>query len=181
MNTVGLFVFPFVDCARCGQSFQKTSNRSLYCLDCRRALDNERTRAYGARHPERLRVARRKWREANPALNRAVGERWRLANMEKTRVYRRAAKKRNPDANRSHVRARTARLRGQSVVHFTPDQLRQRLSMFAGCWMCGGVADTIDHVKPISRGGAHMLSNLRPACRDCNTRKNDRWPLRVVA
>jgi 5-methylcytosine-specific restriction endonuclease McrA len=106
---------------------------------------------------------------------------YRLAHPEQYREYRRAGKKRNPEANRSYVRARKTRLRGQVVVHFTPEQLRQRLSMFAGCWMCGGRAETIDHVKPIAKGGAHMLANLRPACLACNSRKQDRWPLRVVA
>ncbi|WP_349257835.1 HNH endonuclease [Iamia sp.] len=42
--------------------------------------------------------------------------------------------------------------------------------------MCGVEADSIDHVKPLSKGGAHMLSNLRPSCRSCNSRKGARWP-----
>ncbi len=31
---------------------------------------------------------------------------------------------------------------------------------------------TLDHVVPISRGGAHEFANLLPACRSCNSSKN---------
>ena len=33
---------------------------------------------------------------------------------------------------------------------------------------------TQDHVKPISKGGAHAADNVVPACRFCNSSKNDR-------
>lgn len=101
--------------------------------------------------------------------------------MERVRQYRRDVKRRNPVANRSYVRARKARQRGSTMVRFTPQQLVQRLSMFAGCWMCGGQPETIDHVKPLAKGGPHLLANLRPACLACNSRKSDRWPLQVAS
>lgn len=42
--------------------------------------------------------------------------------------------------------------------------------------MCGGPADQVDHVKPIDKGGAHALCNIRPACGPCNTSKARKWP-----
>jgi len=45
------------------------------------------------------------------------------------------------------------------------------------CWMCEGPFEHVDHVKPLSKGGPHILANLRPACASCNASKNDRWPL----
>lgn len=39
------------------------------------------------------------------------------------------------------------------------------------CYLCGGPADTIDHVIPLSRGGTNDIDNLRPACYDCNVSK----------
>jgi 5-methylcytosine-specific restriction endonuclease McrA len=53
------------------------------------------------------------------------------------------------------------------------------------CAYCGKRADTIDHVIPRSRGGAHSWDNCVAACRGCNSRKADRllaelgWVLRV--
>ena len=42
------------------------------------------------------------------------------------------------------------------------------------CQYCGAHADSIDHVQPRSRGGAHTWDNVVAACRPCNVRKRDR-------
>lgn len=52
------------------------------------------------------------------------------------------------------------------------------------CAYCGGAADSIDHVIPRSRGGAHVWENCVASCTRCNHRKADRliseigWTLR---
>lgn len=54
------------------------------------------------------------------------------------------------------------------------------------CAYCGGKADTIDHVRPRSRGGLHTWTNVVAACARCNHRKGDRllgemgWHLAVA-
>ncbi|MFC4459151.1 HNH endonuclease [Pseudonocardia nematodicida] len=54
------------------------------------------------------------------------------------------------------------------------------------CAYCARRADTIDHVIPRSRGGAHSWENCVAACRACNSRKADRlieelgWTLRTT-
>lgn len=42
------------------------------------------------------------------------------------------------------------------------------------CAYCAGPADTVDHVHPRSRGGAHEWTNVVAACSRCNHRKADR-------
>jgi len=42
------------------------------------------------------------------------------------------------------------------------------------CQYCSGPAETLDHVVPRSRGGAHSWDNVVAACRRCNLRKGDR-------
>ena len=42
------------------------------------------------------------------------------------------------------------------------------------CVYCGIRADTIDHVRPRSRGGQHVWTNVVAACARCNHRKGDR-------
>lgn len=42
------------------------------------------------------------------------------------------------------------------------------------CQYCGGMAETIDHVVPRSRGGDHAWDNVVAACRRCNGAKRDR-------
>jgi 5-methylcytosine-specific restriction endonuclease McrA len=44
------------------------------------------------------------------------------------------------------------------------------------CQYCGGVADSIDHIVPKSRGGLHVWENVAAACRRCNLDKRDRTP-----
>jgi len=52
------------------------------------------------------------------------------------------------------------------------------------CAYCGSKADTVDHVVPRSRGGAHSWENCVAACAGCNHKKADRllaelgWTLR---
>ncbi|MEU5581359.1 MULTISPECIES: HNH endonuclease [Streptomyces] len=52
------------------------------------------------------------------------------------------------------------------------------------CMYCGGVATSVDHVVPKSRGGQHAWENVVAACRRCNHVKADRhlmelgWRLR---
>lgn len=46
------------------------------------------------------------------------------------------------------------------------------------CWLkfpgCTGRADTLDHLMPYSKGGTDSVTNLRPACRHCNSLRADR-------
>jgi 5-methylcytosine-specific restriction endonuclease McrA len=42
------------------------------------------------------------------------------------------------------------------------------------CGYCLGVADTVDHIHPRSRGGVHDWSNVVAACSRCNHHKADR-------
>lgn len=49
------------------------------------------------------------------------------------------------------------------------------------CWWCGQCLPenqlTLDHLRPISRGGSNSLENLRLACFPCNkTRGNSLYP-----
>lgn len=42
------------------------------------------------------------------------------------------------------------------------------------CQYCDAEAESIDHVVPRSRGGAHEWENVVAACRRCNSTKGDR-------
>lgn len=58
--------------------------------------------------------------------------------------------------------------------------LRQVYQHWTGlCGICGCPVSletfTIDHIKPLSRGGPHLFENLQPAHIDCNIKKGDRY------
>lgn len=122
-----------------------------------------------------------RWRKAAAAHRAEYNRQWAASHRAEAvaRTMRHRAK--NPRAARRSREAVHAAGSGANGGRFTPDQLALRLSMFDGCWMCGNPADTVDHVKPLAKGGAHMLCNLRPACRSCNSSKNDRWPFVPLA
>lgn len=48
------------------------------------------------------------------------------------------------------------------------------------CVYCGNIADTWDHVKPVSKGGNSDVRNVLPACSSCNSSKNNRHVLEWI-
>jgi 5-methylcytosine-specific restriction endonuclease McrA len=70
------------------------------------------------------------------------------------------------------------RLRSFVKVPFRRRAPLNRRGVFARdghrCQYCGAAAESIDHVIPRSRGGAHSWDNVVAACRPCNVRKRDR-------
>lgn len=161
------------------------------CLEKQSALRRNNADRIRARDKKRREdnlqayLAREKsYREANYEKRREQSARWRLENPEKMRESRQNWKKNNPEKVLESARAcgnrRRARKAQATVLDFTSEQLNCRLGYYGYmCYLCGGEADQIDHVKPLAAGGAHMLCNLRPACGRCNQRKNDTWPYPV--
>lgn len=155
------------ECARCGGELTGRSDKRFCSERCVRHawLDAETNRA--DRNHRRLVLAR---------LNRAPvavrPARQRTPVQEYREIWRRN--------NRFRVAANSersrAKLLGVQVIDFTFDDLRARFNMWGmRCWMCSKPATSIDHVKPLSARGPHMLSNLRPACKLCNSSKHARW------
>lgn len=142
----------------------------------------EKARQWRLANPERYKANQDRWRAENPDTlreqRRSAGRKWygknRLDKIEYTKEWARQ----NRD-KRCHVqKMRQARLRGASGKA-TMKQVDDRFAYYGNqCAYCGGSADTIDHVIPVSRGGSNLPANLRPACWTCNTSKGDR-PLGV--
>lgn len=131
--------------------------------------------------PDHVRARSRDYARRNSDKRRQWMKEWRDKNPDRVLEYARNYKQEHRAMATEWQRRREALKRSATTVPFTEAQLLARMSMFRGCWMCGGPKEHVDHVKPIARGGAHMLSNLRPACRSCNLRKKDRWPLGSLA
>ena len=137
----------------------------------RKRSSNACARAWAKQNRDRHVERNRRWREENPAAAAACTQRY----IEK-----------HPERKRASVRASSSKRRAlklaTAVVPFTAEQLHLRMSYYGNrCYIrmdgvCTGAFDDVDHVKPLSKGGAHMLSNLRPACEPCNSRKHNRWP-----
>jgi 5-methylcytosine-specific restriction endonuclease McrA len=84
----------------------------------------------------------------------------------------------HPDKARLRVSRRRALKMVLTVGKITATDIAAKWAYWGGlCWMCGARATETDHVKPLAKGGAHLLCNLRPICRSCNSRKKARWPV----
>jgi 5-methylcytosine-specific restriction endonuclease McrA len=77
--------------------------------------------------------------------------------------------------HREKSKRRKAQDRGQTPVQIPVSALRQRFNEFGNCCAyCGDGGDMqIEHVEPISKGGAHDIGNIVPACFRCNTSKRN--------
>ena len=75
--------------------------------------------------------------------------------------------------HREKSKRRKAQARGQTPVQIPVSALRQRFNELGNCCAyCGNGGDMqIEHVEPISEGGAHDIGNIVPSCWPCNTSK----------
>lgn len=67
------------------------------------------------------------------------------------------------------------RIDGAELVTKREGKAKLRRGIFdawgSGCAYCGGQADTLDHIRPVARGGLTVRTNLVPACQRCNYAK----------
>lgn len=188
-------------CNKCGvvqplTAFHKQKSlpdgHKCYCKSCckvidaqrhveKRDADNAKMRAaYAANKPEHLARAK-KWYAENREQALSSVAAWQSANPEKVQeIKRRSSKKRyaeDPEPKRETWRRRHAKKKATSVVPFALADLEAKCAYWGNrCWICRGPREAIDHVKPLDKGGYHILANLRPICRACNTRKKNQWP-----
>jgi 5-methylcytosine-specific restriction endonuclease McrA len=179
---------PFSSYYRDGASYRAN------CKDCHKAdvkarwwRDPEASRARERVDPKRKQRGRERMRQrraADPEYGRDSRRRYaaRPENRKKLRRYLREWKRANPERVREYHRRREAAKRqmaGGGTIR--RDLLAAKLAYWGGrCWIAGPNCliepKQWDHVKPLSKGGPHLLANLRPACTRCNTSKKDRWP-----
>lgn len=96
------------------------------------------------------------------------------ANVDDRRAAMRLYVKNNPAKFQEAKQRRRALLAGALVGEVDYDEIR---AAFVDCYLCGHELSGdihMDHVVPLSRGGAHSTDNLRPTHAGCNLRKNDR-------
>lgn len=76
---------------------------------------------------------------------------------------------------RLHAHLRRVR-RDATVCDLTDEQWLALLAAYEGCCAyCGAkTIMTLDHIEALSRGGAHTLENVAPACKRCNLKKSAR-------
>lgn len=119
--------------------------------DARKDAKREYDRAYRRQNAERLDAIKKAWLAANADLRKAISKSY--------KARRRA---------REDGGVETSVLR-----QWAEDQPKV-------CFYCAADCEAschIDHFLPLSKGGAHVLTNLRISCAPCNLKKNAADPL----
>ena len=164
---------------------RRKASQAAY-IAANREKRNAYAAAYGATHPRDRRAYNAAWRAANLEQIRARDRERYQREKERQKAYRESHREERRAWARGYYQAhREAMCEGvrrrkhrNAVVPFTLVQLEAKLAYWGGkCWMCGDPFEHWDHVKPIAKGGLHILSNLRPACARCNHKKSSKWPL----
>ena len=136
-----------------------------------RLANLERRRAsaatYRAAHPEKVRAAVAAWHAAHPEKVRAA-----------VAVYRAA----HPEKRREQYHRYRARIRSQLVTPVSFEAIYERDK--GRCHICGRrvkkAEASLDHLVPISKGGAHAPWNVALAHLNCNSRRGNRGAAQLM-
>lgn len=164
------------DFAKCSKT---RDGKQRWCRACFQAKNQE----WRDKHGARIADYNRRYKDENREAIQAQRVIYRRNNREKRAAYKREYRRKYPEQHREEVRRRNSRIRSVESEEYTTRQVFERDSGI--CYLCGELLfldvphpersfASIDHVVPISRGGADTLDNVRIACLSCNLRKNDK-------
>lgn len=131
-------------------------NRIRYNAD--KDTANARRRELYAEHRDYVSLYRRQLRIDNP---------------DRIRRYHREYQKLHPEQGREKYRRYRTRINNAPGDGITREQETQLFEEYSNhCVYCGSENKlTIDHIVPLSRGGANDIDNAVPACVSCNCSK----------
>lgn len=162
-------------CVYCGLTLVNVRAQVCKAVECQRA----RGRRYASEH-----IQRKKARTIDP--NRACEGCGVSIPMSRRADARRCSRKcvhasRPPEEYRNKAKLRRARIKGATTIErFRATDVYER-----DRWICRicfvpidqtkawphPMSKSVDHIVPVSRGGAHAMSNVRAAHLGCNSRK----------
>jgi 5-methylcytosine-specific restriction endonuclease McrA len=141
--------------------------KCVHCKVCAKA----RTRAYYRANKEKVKAYNRCYTEANRDLARKWSREYARRNYEKNAAAFKNWRSDNRERSREHCRSRR-----RKMAPLPAELIAARFEVYGNCCAYCGLSGPLeaDHVKAVKRGGKHILSNIRPACRTCNASKASR-------
>lgn len=173
-----------VVCRGCSELFEVTEKRGAraYCFTCRPRGARSTALGSGSDGPLRARDGRGRFAATLVARACAVcgkptaSPKYRCCSYACSGEWVRANRPRkHSDEATQKSRRRAAERDAGGLAQGRRLQLLERWRRQGrACLYCGGAAETVEHVVPITRGGTNFEGNLVPACRACNASKCDR-------
>jgi 5-methylcytosine-specific restriction endonuclease McrA len=171
-----------------GQTETERKAKAKAAAAARYAADPEGVGASAAAwqkaNPEKALAANLAWQKANPGKVRAKSLKWYHANKEKARAANAAWYKANPLASRRLRHNKRARKKANGGK-LSPGISIKLLSLQRGkCAVCKKslkkVGFHLDHIVPLSRGGANADRNIQLTCPTCNIKKGGKDPIQFM-
>lgn len=141
----------------------------------------ERVLANRQKHLEKNRDRTRKWKQENPERKRAYDRQWKEKNLDRHKEAKRRWIEENIEYARYLGRTRSAIRRARKLGNAEPitvsEQREWEDSQPKVCAYCGIDCARnyhVDHITPLSKGGAHQIANLAISCPPCNLSKGAR-------
>lgn len=173
-----------------GNNRRTPDGKNYYCRECVRKRSFERQSYHATwREMNRDHVNQKsqEWAAANKEKRREISKRsyqkHREAALEKKRKYYsenkekyaewdRDARKKNPHVHLAAKSRYMARKHGCEVIPYDRKAVYERDK--GQCRYCGKATKAVDHVMPLSRGGADSFENVVLCCHSCNVSKSNR-------
>jgi 5-methylcytosine-specific restriction endonuclease McrA len=173
-------------CKACGESKAFTEfgkePRVADGLQARcRLCKNKSGKIWASQNKDKLNLMQNNYRKANPEKMAIYQQRYKATKREYTKQWYQE----NKEKYRGYVRARRAKIRENDFVKYSEWEVIAEYG--SKCHLCNMEIDMlasratgssgweeslhIDHVMPISKGGADSLENVRPAHGLCNLMK----------
>ena len=175
-------------CKRCQKSFPSTTefftpsnggrNLDIYCRECRKEYarawysknkekEVARSSDWNKKNPEKVALNMRKCRQRRPDHYKEYMREYRRKNVETFRINdkKKHAKRRCAISNTKHKLTKAQYIAAKKAAN-------------GFCYYCKIKATlTLDHITPLSKGGAHSRDNIVFACSSCNSSKGARDPI----
>ena len=138
------------------------------CKECR-SVDHK---AWREANKDRHAAKNAAWNEANKDRRATTGAAWYEANKDRKAATGAAWHAANLDKVAASTHRYRARKASNGVNLVTAAETAAIIAQ--PCMACDAPApSTVEHLIPISRGGAHTIGNLAPLCQPCNSSKRD--------
>lgn len=145
-----------------------------------RATENAASATWRAENPGKQAASTAAWAKANPEKVKAARANWCANNQEKAIAASRAWHKANPDARRIYEQNRLARKRenGGTLSQGLMEKLfAQQKGKCVCCKQPLGDDYHLDHINPLSLGGANTDDNIQLLRQKCNNQKSNKDPI----